>query len=94
MFKSTDNLSSRYTYQLQARCDSAAWLRVRQSAVEYTHTYNLPDCYSFGNISPVINNQGNIAFKVNDQGGVDFGQSLLRLMAWLFIMPLTPQPPH
>lgn len=65
MFKSTDsNLSSKYTYQLQSRCDSGALLRVRQSVVEYTHTYNLPDCYSFGNISPAINNQGNVAFKV------------------------------
>lgn len=65
MFKSTDsNLSSRYTYQLQARCDSGALLRVRQSMVEHTHTYNLPDCYSFGNISPTINNRGNVAFKV------------------------------
>lgn len=65
MFKSTDsNLSSKYTYQLQARCDSGALLRVRQSVVEHTHTYNLPDCYSFGNVSPAINNQGNVAFKV------------------------------
>lgn len=65
MFESTDShLSSRYTYQLQARCDSGALLRVRQSMVEHTHTYNLPDCYSFGNISPAINNQGNVAFKV------------------------------
>lgn len=65
MFKSTDsNLSSKYTYQLQARCDSGALLRVRQPVVEPTHTYNLPDCYSFGNISPAINNQGNVAFKV------------------------------
>jgi hypothetical protein len=65
MFKLTDsNLSSSYTYQLQARCDSGALLRVRQSVVEHTHTYNLPDCYSFGNISPTINNQGNVAFKV------------------------------
>ncbi|MGB5961424.1 MAG: choice-of-anchor tandem repeat NxxGxxAF-containing protein [Coleofasciculaceae cyanobacterium] len=65
MFKSTDfNLSSKYTYQLQARCDSGALLRVRQSVVECTHTYNLPDNYSFGNISPAINNQGNVAFKV------------------------------
>lgn len=65
MFKSTDsNLSSRYSYQLQARCDSGALLRVRPSVVARTHTYNLPDCYSFGNISPTINNHGNIAFKV------------------------------
>lgn len=72
MFKSTDNLSSRYTYQLQARCHSAALLCVRQSAVEYTHTYNLPDCYSFGNIYLAINHQGNVTFKVNDQGCVGF----------------------
>jgi len=65
MFKSTDsNRSSRYSYQLQARCDSGALLRVRPSVVEHTHTYNLPDRYSFGNISPTINNQGNVAFKV------------------------------
>lgn len=65
MFKSTDlNLSSKYTYQLQARCDSGALLRLRQSVAESNPPYNLPHWYSFGNISPAINNHGKIAFKV------------------------------
>lgn len=65
MFKSTDsNFDLKYTYQLQARCDSGALLRLGKPVVENTHPYNLPHWYSFGNISPTINNQGNVAFKV------------------------------
>lgn len=61
MFKSTySSIPSRYTYQLQARCDSGALLR----RADRTQAYNLPDWYSFGNISPSINNNGNVAFKV------------------------------
>ncbi len=61
MFKSTySSIPSRYTYHLQARCDSGALLR----NAERIQTYNLPSCYSFGNISPSINNNGNVAFKV------------------------------
>lgn len=57
---SYSNIPFRYTYQLQARCDSGALLQ----QPERIPPYNLPDWYSFGNISPSINNQGNIAFKV------------------------------
>jgi hypothetical protein len=61
MFKSTySSIPSRYTYHLQARCDSGALLR----NAERIQTYNLPNWYSFGNISPSINNNGNVAFKV------------------------------
>ena len=61
MFKSTySSLPLKYTYQLQARCDSGALLR----NAERTQPYNLPNRYSFGNISPSINNNGNVAFKV------------------------------
>jgi len=61
MFKSTySSIPARYTYHLQARCDSGALLR----NAARTPPYNLPNCYSFGNISPVINNNGNVAFKV------------------------------
>ncbi|MBW4647452.1 MAG: hypothetical protein KME06_01945 [Kastovskya adunca ATA6-11-RM4] len=52
MFKSTySSLPVQYEFQLQARCDR-------------TEAYNLPDWYSFGNISPAINNYGNVAFKI------------------------------
>lgn len=65
MFNSTDSsLSKEYTYQLQARCDSGALLPLRPSSAESTQGYNLPNRYSFGNISPSLNNNGNIAFKV------------------------------
>jgi len=61
MFKSTySSIPSRYTYHLQARCDSGALLR----NAERIQAYNLPNWYSFGNISPSINNNGNVAFKV------------------------------
>jgi len=59
----------RYTYHLQARCDSGALLRSHPSGTHHQNSkrpqgYNLPDWYSFGNISPSINNNGNVAFKV------------------------------
>lgn len=65
MLNSTDSsLPKEYTYQLQARCDSGALLRRQTPSAESTQGYNLPNRYSFGNISPSINNHGNIAFKV------------------------------
>lgn len=70
MFQANYSSSScRYTYQLQARCDSGALLRSHPSGTQHQNIkrpqgYNLPDWYSFGNISPSINNNGNVAFKV------------------------------
>lgn len=57
-------VGKQYEYQLLARCDR-------------DRAYNLPDWYSFGNISPAINRNGNVAFKVLGtwQQGIWYGNA-------------------
>lgn len=70
---------TQYSYHLQARCDGI----LRPSKAESVGGYNLPDWFSFGNITPALNNHGQIAFKVLGawQQGIWFGtQSTGRLV--------------